>query len=175
MIKFYKVSLEQWKKDCKARHYDKTGKEDIIPLIEGADEILYEQIKIPKRATKGSAGYDIYSLFTFVLYPGETIYIPTGLRVQMDNDTVFMIYPRSGLGFKYRFQLDNTCGIIDSDYFNSDNEGHIFVKMTNCGHGMLEVEKGDAICQGIFMKYLLTDDDDTTGERNGGLGSTDKK
>lgn len=89
---------------------------------------MYEALKLPKRATKGSAGYDFFAPFTFKLTPGETIKIPTGIRAEMQEDWVLQIYPRSGLGFKYRLQMNNTVGIIDSDYFFSDNEGHIFMK-----------------------------------------------
>jgi dUTP pyrophosphatase len=92
---------------------------------------MYEALKLPKRATKGSAGYDFFAPFTFKLTPGETIKIPTGIRAEMQEDWVLQIYPRSGLGFKYRLQMNNTVGIIDSDYFFSDNEGHIFMKITN--------------------------------------------
>ena len=92
---------------------------------------LYDDIKIPKRATMGSAGYDFYAPFDIVLAPGETIKIPTGIRVYMEENYVLKLYPRSGLGFKYRLQLNNTVGIIDSDYYYSDNEGHIFAKITN--------------------------------------------
>lgn len=79
---------------------------------------MYEALKLPKRATKGSAGYDFFAPFTFKLTPGETIKIPTGIRAEMQEDWVLQIYPRSGLGFKYRLQMNNTVGIIDSDYFS---------------------------------------------------------
>lgn len=92
---------------------------------------MYENLKLPRRATKGSAGYDFFAPFAFTLAPGETIKIPTGIRAEMKEDWVLQIYPRSGLGFKYRLQMNNTVGIIDSDYFFSDNEGHIFMKITN--------------------------------------------
>ncbi|MGM9970861.1 MAG: dUTP diphosphatase, partial [Anaeroplasmataceae bacterium] len=96
------------------------------------DEILemYKEIKLPKRATVGSAGYDFYAPFDINLAPGETIKVPTGIRSYIENGYVLEIYPRSGLGFKYRLQLNNTVGIIDSDYYNSKNEGHIFIKIT---------------------------------------------
>ena len=86
-----------------------------------------------------------------------------------------MIYPRSGLGFKYKLRLNNTVGIIDADYSDSDNQGHIFVRMTNESENHLVIEQGNAFAQGIFTKYLLTEDDDTVQLRHGGLGSTDKK
>ena len=135
----------------------------------------YDDIKLPKRATKGSAGYDFYAPFDFTLLPGKTIKIPTGIRCKIDDGFVLKIYPRSSFGFKYRATLDNTVGIIDSDYFNADNEGHIFVKITNNGEKTLNVCTGDAFCQGIFVEYFLTCDDDATEIRTGGIGSTSKK
>ena len=137
----------------------------------------YNDIKIPKRATKGSAGYDFFAPFTFTLEPGETIKIPTGIRVLLDTDKFLAIYPRSGLGFKYRVQLDNTVGIIDSDYSNSDNEGHIFIKITNDSreNKVVTVNKGDGVAQGIITQFFVTDDDNSEGIRNGGFGSTTKK
>ena len=141
---------------------------------ENPDDAALFIIELPQRATKGSAGYDFYSPLSFVLEPGETIKIPTGIRCGMDNDWVLMLFPRSGLGFKYRIRLENTVGIIDSDYFYSDNEGHIMVKITNEGVKTMKVAKGDGFCQGIFLPYGITEDDKTEGTRNGGFGSTDK-
>jgi len=135
---------------------------------------LYNAIVLPKRATKGSAGYDFHAPFDFTLAPGETITIPTGIRCEMAQDRVLMIYPRSGLGFKFRLQLNNTVGVIDSDYFYSDNEGHIFIKLTNDSNEgkTVNVKAGEGFAQGIFFVYGLTDDDDATETRNGGFGST---
>ena len=138
----------------------------------------YEDILIPRRATKGSAGYDFYSPISFSLAPGKTIKIPTGIRVILPPDKFLLVVPRSGLGFKYRLQLDNTVGVIDSDYSSSDNEGHIWIQITNdaksntTANSTLIVYKGQAIAQGIILSYKLTDDDDANGIRNGGLGST---
>ena len=111
---------------------------------------------------------------TFVIAPGETLKIPTGIRVEMEQEWVLKCYPRSGLGFKYRLQLNNTVGIIDSDYFYSDNEGHIFAKMTNDSNEgkTAELKKGTGFMQGIFIEYGITVDDDVTEKRNGGFGST---
>lgn len=137
---------------------------------------VYQRLKLPMRATKGSAGYDFFAPFDIELAPGETIKIPTGIRVKMEEDWVLKIYPRSGLGFKYRLQMNNTVGIIDSDYFYSDNEGHIFIKMTNDSNEgkTVKVATGDGFAQGIFLEYGITVDDDATGIRNGGFGSTTK-
>ena len=134
----------------------------------------YGGIILPKRATVGSAGYDFFAPETFTLNPKETVKIATGVRVKIDDGWVLMIFPRSGLGFKYRLTLDNTVGIIDSDYFNADNEGHIFIKMTNCGDKPLTVEKGKAFAQGVFLPFGITLDDSSEVARTGGFGSTDK-
>lgn len=165
IAKFYKVSWEQFQ----------TAWEDTFK--EPAQREVYNEIMLPKRATTGSAGYDFYSPLTFSLAPGETIKIPTGIRAEMENGWVLQCYPRSGLGFKYRLQLNNTVGIIDSDYFYSDNEGHIFVKLTNDSNEgkTATVEKGKGFMQGIFMPFGITMDDDATAVRNGGLGSTTGK
>lgn len=134
----------------------------------------YNDIKLPKRATTGSAGYDFFSPFDFELAPNKTIKIPAGIRVLLDKDKFLAIYPRSGLGFKHRMQLDNTVGIVDSDYFGSDNEGHIFIKITNDGREgkTIHINKGEAFAQGIIAQYFVTIDDETNGIRNGGFGST---
>ena len=135
---------------------------------------IYEDIILPVRGTAGSAGYDFKMPVSLTLKPGETAKIPTGIRAKMENGWVLMVFPRSGLGFKYRLQLNNTVGIIDSDYFNSDNEGHIFIKMTNDSNEgkTIELKKGDGFAQGIFVPFGLTEDDDCTADRNGGFGST---
>lgn len=167
IAKFEKVSLKQFMEGMSA-DYPQYTKEDI--------EKMYEAIILPKRATKGSAGYDFYAPFAFSLAPGATIKIPTGIRVSMEEDWVLKLYPRSGLGFKYRLQLNNTVGIIDSDYYYSDNEGHIFSKITNDSNEgkVLEVPSGSGFMQGIFLEYGITVDDDAQGIRNGGFGSTTK-
>lgn len=137
-------------------------------------EHIYNGIKLPRRATAKSAGYDFFAPTELTIAPLETVTVATGIRALMPDDWCFMIYPRSGLGFKYRLKLNNTVGIIDADYSNSDNEGHIFVRMTNESDQTLTIEQGAAFAQGVFTRYLLTEDDDATAERNGGLGSTSK-
>ena len=158
---FVKVSEAQFKKD-----WDLTDDYKSV----------YDNIKLPKRATKGSAGYDFFAPADINLKPGETIKIPTGIRAQINDGWVLKIYPRSGLGFKFRLQLNNTVGIIDSDYYNSDNEGHIFCKITNDSNEgkTVCVKAGEGFCQGIFVEYGITFDDDVSDERNGGFGSTTK-
>ena len=144
-------------------------------LADGGKKENYDKIILPVRATAGSAGYDIVTPQDVTLNPGESIRIPTGIRVRMEEGWVFQIYPRSGLGYKYRIQLDNTVGIIDSDYCYSDNEGHIFIKLYNGGDKRMEVDEGAAFVQGVFLPYGITRDDDATATRNGGFGSTSRK
>ena len=131
---------------------------------------------LPRRATTGSAGYDFFTPIPLHLAPGETIKVPTGVRCRMENGWVLQIYPRSGLGFSYRLQLNNTVGIIDSDYYDSDNEGHIFIKITNDSNEgkVLDLPAGSAFAQGLFVPFGITEDDEVTAIRNGGLGSTSK-
>lgn len=165
IAKFHKVSLEQFM----------NGMQDSFPEYTEADiKDIHESIVLPRRATKGSAGYDFFAPFSFSLPPGSTIKIPTGIRVEMEPDWVLKLYPRSGLGFKYRLQLNNTVGIIDSDYFYSDNEGHIMAKITNDSKEgkTVELTAGTGFMQGIFLEYGITVDDDADAIRNGGFGST---
>ena len=165
IAKFHKVSYEQFLE----------GWKDTFPeTTEEKVKEIYEQIRLPKRATAGSAGYDFFSPVDFTVAPGQGIKIPTGIRVEMEPEWVLKCYPRSGLGFKYRLQLNNTVGIIDSDYFYSDNEGHTFAKLTNDSreNKTLELKAGEGFMQGIFVEYGITVDDDATAIRNGGFGST---
>lgn len=167
IAKFYKVSFEQFEESWKD-DFPETSPEEIREI--------YEKIKLPARATKGSAGYDFFSPIDFELKSGETLKIPTGIRVSMEEDWVLCIFPRSGLGFKYRLQMNNTVGVIDSDYYDSDNEGHIFLKMTNDSNEgkTVTVSQGNGMAQGIFFQYGITEDDQAEEERNGGFGSTTK-
>ena len=167
IAKFEKVSFEQFKKDWHGEHPQDT--EEVIREI-------YDGIRLPKRATAGSAGYDFFAPAAFTLKAGEMTKILTGIRALIDDGWVLKLYPRSGLGFKFRLQLNNTVGIIDSDYFYSDNEGHIFAKLTNDTNENKTVElgKGTGFMQGIFVEYGITVDDAATDVRNGGFGSTTK-
>lgn len=158
---FYKVSKEQFLSDM--------AEERLFPT-----ESAYENLELPKRATKGSAGYDFYSPIDFKLKPGQTIKIPTGIRCEMNSDYALFIMPRSGLGFKYQIFLSNTLALIDSDFAYSDNEGHIMIKLLNNGKKDLYIKEGDKFCQGVFIPYGVTIDDDCDGVRNGGFGSTGK-
>ncbi|MGN0305335.1 MAG: deoxyuridine 5'-triphosphate nucleotidohydrolase [Lachnospiraceae bacterium] len=165
IAQFFKVSFEEFEKGIR----ECIGNENQQEIHE-----LYENIRLPQRATKGSAGYDFFTPFAFALKPGETIKIPTGIRVKMEDSWVLKLYPRSGLGFKYRLQLNNTVGIIDSDYYYSDNEGHIYSRITNDSNEEKDIslKQGEGFMQGIFLEYGITLDDHAEGIRNGGFGST---
>ena len=168
IAKFHKVSPEKFAGDWK----------DTFPAAGEAEiQDVYEKIKLPVRATAGSAGYDFFAPVDITMKPGETVKIPTGIRVEMEQDWVLKCYPRSGLGFKFRLQLNNTVGIIDSDYFYSDNEGHIFAKITNDSNEgkTVSIQAGTGFMQGIFVEYGITVDDEADGVRNGGFGSTTEK
>ncbi len=151
---FYKISKEQFEKD-----------------FEGINDMSI--IKLPKRGTEDSAGYDFFSPFGFTLEPGDVIKIPTGIKVEMPKRNYLCIVPRSSLGFKFFLRLANTEGVIDSDYFNNaKNEGHIWIKIRNEGDVPMSISEGEAIAQGIFANYYITDDDDAKNTRKGGIGST---
>lgn len=167
IAKFHKVSYEQFREGFE----DSFGKRE-----EEEIQRIYDGILLPKRATAGSAGYDFFTPVEISLKPGDTVKLPTGICAEMEPDWVLKCYPRSGLGFKYRLQLNNTVGIIDSDYFYSDNEGHIFAKITNDSREGKTVclKAGSGFMQGIFVEYGITVDDCATAVRNGGFGSTTK-
>ncbi len=168
--RFEKVTLPQFMADVKKIYGFKYTDEEI--------EKAWDDLKLPRRATSGSAGYDFYAPFPFTLAPGGTVTIPTGIRVKINPGWWLGCFPRSGLGFKYRLQLDNTIGVIDSDFSQSDNEGHIFIKLTYDkpdGNPPLSIQRGGAYMQAIFIPHGITYDDDATETRNGGFGSTDKK
>ena len=156
MRKFEKVSIDEFSK-----YYD---------------ESLYEEYDLPKRMTRHSAGYDFLAIEGFTIKPGEIKKIPTGYKATFGNDEMLMILVRSSMGFKYNVRMTNQVGIIESDYYNNiDNEGHMFVSLQNEGDRDFVVKKGEGYAQGIFTKFLICDDDITTNERQGGLGSTNKE
>lgn len=164
---FHKVSFDRFMIDMK----------DSFPgCTDTYIKDVYDNIHLPERGTRGSAGYDFYSPIRFELKPGENIKFPTGIRCEINDGWFMSIYPRSSIGFKTGVTLANTVGIIDSDYFHADNEGHIFIKLINDSSlsKELAVMVGDAVSQGIFTKYGITFDDNADVVRIGGLGSTNK-
>ena len=164
---FEKVSFEQFEKDWMKN----------FPETENVRKI-YDSIKLPERATTGSAGYDFYAPAEITVEKGKSTLIPSGIRSRIEDGWVLCIFPRSGLGFKHRIQLDNTVGIIDADYYSSSNEGHIMVKLSCDAHDdghSVTVNGGDGFAQGIFMPFGITTDDSADGVRDGGFGSTTKR
>ena len=166
VARFEKVSIGQFRE---AAH-------KALPELSGADiDVAYAGVALPRRATAGSSGYDIRTPFTFTLKSGEDIVIPTGIRAWIAPGWWLMLMPRSGLGFKFYTRLANTVGNIDSDYYGADNEGHIMVKLRLelTGDGAPRAfEAGTAICQGVFVPFGITVDDDAIDKRTGGFGST---
>ncbi|MEE0510588.1 MAG: deoxyuridine 5'-triphosphate nucleotidohydrolase [Peptococcaceae bacterium] len=168
MITFEKISWPQFLEDW--RHRNEERPEQVADV--------YGEIRLPRRATVGAAGYDFFAPYAFNLHPGEQLTILTGIRACMPKNVVLVLAPRSGQGVRYKLQLMNTLGIIDSDYQYADNEGHIMITLFNDHpdkHAILKVGKGQAFAQGIFLPYLITDDDYVVTERKGGFGSTDIK
>ena len=178
IAKFEKVSFEQFKKDfIKCFNGGSTTYNE--PYInEAYIKSIYDNIKLPERKTKHSGGYDFHTPISFTLPFGENIIIPTGIKARIDEGWVLKEYVRSSIGFKYGVLLANGTGIIDGDYYNNkDNEGHIFIKLSNNDKTFkkaLTIFNGDAFCQGIFVPYGITVDDNATDVREGGIGSTNQ-
>ena len=173
---FEKITREQWVKDViNLYHLEHPTEEDFKEINK-----LYDGIKLPKRATKYSAGYDFYVSGDTPLPSRGSAVIPTGIRwvcdKEEDKNKVLQIYPRSGIGFRTGVRLMNTVGIIDADYWEGNNEGHIMVKLYNPMDSPLHVENGGAIVQGVITEYHTCDDEEEIVEkRTGGMGSTDKE
>lgn len=173
IAKFEKVSYEQFKRDL-------LSVEEFIARYENEEELdalvkeIYDNIKLPKRATKQSAGYDFYAPFNFFIPAGKDVLVPTGIRCKIEDGWVLTLYPRSGLGFKFKMQLNNTVGVIDADYYGASNEGHIMAKFFNDNRNLREISisQGTGMMQGIFLPFGITEDDDTSNTRTGGFGST---
>ena len=157
VARFEKVSKNQFDKDLK----------ELLNI-----ESNYEDIVIPFRATTGSAGYDFTCPIDITIKPNEMVKIPTGIRCYIEEGYVLHIYPRSSLGFKYQIGLANTVGIIDADYYNALNEGHIVVALVNRGNKEVNINKGDRIVQGIFYKFYTAEEKEVTTLRKGGFGSS---
>ena len=132
-------------------------------------------VVLPQRKTAKSAGYDIIALTDEDVYvhPGMSVNLETGVKACMEDDEVMLLFIRSSLGIKQGLTLSNSCGVIDADYYNNpDNEGHIYFQVINLSTFDIQLKKGDKIGQGIIKHYLITDDDNASGQRLGGFGST---
>lgn len=159
IAKFEKISFPQFQNDCENLQI-----KDI--------ETCYENIRLPERATNKSAAYDFATPYDFVLQPKDSILIRTGIRCKMNENYVLILFPRSSIGIKHRISLTNTAGVVDADYYDTDNEGHIMLALTNNGSRPFLAEAGTRIAQGIFLPYGITEDDDADNIRMGGFGST---
>ena len=172
VMKFEKVCYDQFVADCVECGW--------IPYLPIDDKELdaqvrkcYDNIKLPERSTSGSAGYDFYFPFDDMFFGNEECIVPTGIRCSIDSGWMLMLCPRSSLGFKYGMRLMNTVGIIDSDYYYADNQGHIMAKIKV--DKRMDLKSGDRFMQGIAIPYGITVDDHATETRTGGFGSTDKR
>ena len=171
VARFEKVSFEQFKNDWVKQFPSYSNERKLREM--------YDNIKLPERSSKRSSGYDFFnpSATHLEIIKGVSTTIPTGIRcVFLEDGYDLSIYPRSGMGFKYRFHLDNTVGIIDNDYFESDNEGHIMIKVS-CdvrNFDSIVIKPGDRFAQGIIREFFLAEGDDEVEkeDRNGGMGST---
>ena len=150
-------------------------KQYIQDMGERQGYLSIEEIPWPKRSTRGSAGYDFVSPVETVIPAGGKAVIPTGIRCEMAEGWVLMLFPRSGLGFKHQIRLSNTVGVIDSDYAFADNEGHIQVSLRNPLDRDLVIGKGERFCQGIFLQYGLAEEEENFTRRRGGMGSTGRE
>lgn len=170
---FEKVSLNQFISDF--RNIDEPFFKEIL-----SDEnysFLFEEIKMPSRATSGSVGYDFFSPIDVYIPAHQSFIMPTGIRFNSENPHIgLFVYPKSGLGFKYFCQLANTVGIIDSDYYGAKNQGHILIKLIANGDKDIEIKRGQSFVQGVLTYCFYTSDDKLEGQeiikRNGGFGST---
>ncbi len=189
---FEKISKEQWDEDVTKvaeteiattlgdnglwTHISKYAMDAMCDDIYTSVILAYEKVKLPARSTAGSAGYDFYLPYDLDLAPNSWYTVCTGIRAKLDPGTFLMIVPRSSLGVKYDFRLDNTVGIIDEDYYNADNEGHIMLHFSTGDFDYHKHETkflaGTKIAQGIILPYLTAENDQATGTRTGGFGST---
>ena len=158
------------------RRFEKISRDECFAELGAEHECSveeYESLELPTRGSKFSAGYDFHTPYRITLQARSMTKIPTMIKADMEEDEVLLIDVRSSLGFKHNIRLANTIGVVDKDYYNNENnEGHIFIKLYNPNDENIILEKGDRFAQGIFIKYLKTEDDEAEGERAGGIGST---
>ena len=139
---------------------------------------LRPNINLPEYATSGSAGLDLRAAIDepIVIQPGETVLIPTGLAIHINDPSLAAILlPRSGLGHKHGIVLGNLVGLIDSDY-----QGEVMVSCWNRGNSAFTIEIGERIAQMVFVpvaqvEFELVDDFAATNRGEGGFGSTGTK
>ena len=163
IARFEKVSFEQFAKDCKSLMY---------AYPESQLKEIYEKITIPKRATTGSAGYDFMTPFSLRLWPREKVVVPSGIRCYIEEGYCMLGFVRSSLGIKKDINLSNETIVLDGDYYDADNEGHIMISLRNVGNKNFHCEAGERLVQGVFLPFGITEDDSVSEIRTGGIGST---
>jgi dUTP pyrophosphatase len=163
MIVERNMSIARFTRVSEAQYAEAMGERERMALSE---------IPLPSRATAGSAGYDFVSPAEVTVPAGGSALIPTGIRAEMENGWVLMLFPRSSLGFRYGLRLSNTVGVIDSDYAFAENEGHIMVKLSNPLDRPVAISRGERFCQGVFLPYGTAEEEGHFTERTGGFGST---
>ena len=143
--------------------------------FEKVERVKEIEFKLPERSTKFSAGYDFINPERVELEPHKIYYVKTGIKADMEEDEVLILANRSSNPKKKNLVLINGIGIIDKDYYNNpDNEGEVAFAFVKISNETIVIESGEKLGQGMFVKYLITEDDRAEGVRNGGFGSTDK-
>lgn len=165
---FEKISFTQWCSDVSFANVD-----------ESTVCKWYDNIKIPQQGSKYSMGCDFFLPMDIVINKDDEVKIPTGIRMVSDCDEDYkfgmLLIPRSGLGTKYGIRIKNTIGVIDADYFQSDNEGHIFAILVNPSKQKeISLDNGQAFMQGVVVPFIIPSGSESDKQRNGGFGSTDK-
>ena len=167
-MRFERVKLEAFKNDMAMYRP--------INFMSGDVEKAYDNIKIPVRKTKYSAGYDVCTPVDVVLPSGQRRVIPTGIKAVFSEDEMeswhLQMYVRSSVGIKDGVVLTNGTGVIDPDYFMGENDGDMMLALLNTSDKLVKYKAGDRICQAVFVLHGLTSDDNASGDRTGGIGST---
>lgn len=171
-MRFEKVEYENFQKDVKRW----------LPIMHDARDSylakILNAVPIPKRETKGSAGYDFSLPIDIKVHSGETVVVPSGIRAVFNEDEMdtwhLEIFVRSSVGIRKDTCIPNGTGIIDADYYRSENGGDILIALRNTGDHTVIFGAGERVCQGIFKIHGLVEDDDTNDCRTGGVGSTGK-
>lgn len=168
---FERVSFDEFKRALENSWF-------VTPEWIFCDRALYDRIRIPERKTRYSAGYDFSMPFSCTISPGKTAYIPTGVRCifndQERESWHLKLYMRSSAAKEHRIRLEHSAGVIDSDYSDAHNEGHIYMPLVNTGRAPVRLEMGERVCQGIFEIHGIVCHDNASGDRTGGFGSTGK-
>lgn len=168
-MRFEKVTLQTFKQELRKYGFGWMPENEI--------ETAWNNIKIPRRATKGSAGYDVEAPIEFHILPHDKVIVPSGLKAYFPPEQIgthyLALFDRSSLSIKRGVNLTNQTAIIDSDYYGSEeNEGCMLIALTNTNDHVVKFQAGERVVQGIICRHEVTDDDDADGIRHGGVGSS---